>query len=204
MIIIFTVKSISIICTRQHIILWWWNEGLWYGWGMKHAVGVKNAYEVLVRKHEGKRSGGIKWRHHNNWFYSLLQALIAPTMLFHWLRSCALFLHPWIPRTRKSCSRLSSHLTKGLPACLLPSFLVNVTFLHGSVSLARYRCPNHLSLPAFVTLIISHRHIVDILVVHDCLLRQLQFSLIGPCIFLSNIFNLFFFSVFVNVQLSLP
>jgi hypothetical protein len=47
----------------------------------------------------------ISWchhHHHHHWLYSLLQALTAPTMLFHWLRSCALFLHPWIPRTRNS------------------------------------------------------------------------------------------------------
>jgi hypothetical protein len=93
--------------------------------------------------------------HHHHWLYSLLQALTAPTMLFRWLHSCALFLHPWIPRTRRSCSTLSCHLVGGLPFFHLPSVLVNVTFLHGSVSLARYRCPNHLSLPAFIILIIS-------------------------------------------------
>jgi hypothetical protein len=38
--------------------------------------------------------------HHHNRFYSLLQALTARTMLFHWLRSCASFLHPWIPRIK--------------------------------------------------------------------------------------------------------
>jgi hypothetical protein len=100
-------------------------------------------------------SGSVTHHHHHHWLYSLLQALTAPTRLFHWLHSCALFLHPWIPRTRRSCSRLSSHLIGGLPAFLLPSILVNVTCLHGSVSLARYRCPSHLSLPSFITLIMS-------------------------------------------------
>jgi hypothetical protein len=103
--------------------------------------------------------------HHHHWFYSLLQALTSPTTLFHWLRSCALLLHPWIPRTHRSCSTLSSHLIGGLPFFLLPSILVNVTFLHGSVSLARYRCPNHLSLPAFITLIVKPSSYVGIVLV---------------------------------------
>jgi drug/metabolite transporter (DMT)-like permease len=140
--------------------------------------------------------------HHHHQFYSLLQASTDPTMLFHWLHSCALFLHPWIPRTRRSCSTLSSPLIGGLPFFLLPSILVNATFLHGSVSLARYRCPSHLSLPVFITLIISlssYSWYSSWLY----LLRQLPFSLIGPYIFLSNIFSLFS-SVFVNTQLSLP
>jgi hypothetical protein len=80
-------------------------------------------------------------------------------MLFHWLLSRVLFLHPWIPRTRRSCSTLSRHLIGGLPFFLLPSIFVNVTFLHGSVSLARYRYPSHLSLPAFIILIISIKKI---------------------------------------------
>jgi hypothetical protein len=36
--------------------------------------------------------------------------------------------------------------------------LLNVTFLHGSVSFARYRCPSHLSLTAFINYHIRVTH----------------------------------------------
>ncbi|KDR20406.1 hypothetical protein L798_04941 [Zootermopsis nevadensis] len=36
-----------------------------------------------------------------------------------------------------------------LPLFLVPSILVNVTFLLGCASLALYRCPSHLSLPVY-------------------------------------------------------
>jgi hypothetical protein len=164
--------------------------------------GTTKAWWTFVARQDTKHDH----HHHHHRFYSLLQALTAPIMLFHWLRSCALFLHPWIPRTRRSCSTLSIHLIWGLPFFFLPSIFVNVTFLHGSVSLARYSCPSHLRLPAFITFNISlssYSWYSSWLY----LLRQLPFVLTGSyiflSIFLSNIFNLLS-SVFVNAQLSLP
>jgi hypothetical protein len=89
------------------------------------------------------------------WFYSLVPALTAPTMLLRPTLSGAMIFHLLTLMPLRSSSAHSSHLFGGRPTRLVPFGLVNVSFLQGFDLFPLKRCPSHLTPLALTSLITS-------------------------------------------------
>jgi hypothetical protein len=92
-------------------------------------------------------------------------------------------------RVLKSCSAPQATLRRGRgcvsPTLLVPSILVNVSFLQGFVSFTLHRCPGHLGLPASTSTPIMSGSTYTWQNSWFYIIRDLPFSLMGPYIFLS-------------------
>ena len=88
------------------------------------------------------------------WLYSPWWTLSSPKIVFHYSRSCYLRLQFLMSIFFTSSSPDSSHLNLGLPTRRLPFALRTVRFLQGSSSCILKRCPSHLNLPIFITLVV--------------------------------------------------
>lgn len=98
---------------------------------------------------------------HTNWTLMRQTSVLTKGNQWHARRQCPpplLPVLPWpfllLPVTFTSSTECR-HLTVGLPTCLVPSGVWNVTFLYRYCSCILQRCPSHLNLPALITLDVS-------------------------------------------------